>query len=155
MGEAYRGATSKPQGSAHDHPASRHPELRHPELPHPELQGRHSRPLDWRKRMSDNIAYALLVYTGLQIFVTMGALQGERKSLLPYLALVVLVAAIIPACRRFERRWNRLSDKQAADPELARWFRRDRLALWLLAIGLPFALTGLFKLLAAFFAPQG
>jgi hypothetical protein len=29
------------------------------------------RPLDWRKRMSDNIAYALLVYTGLQIFVTM------------------------------------------------------------------------------------
>lgn len=103
------------------------------------------RPLDWRKRMSDNIAYALLVYTGLQIFVTMGALEAEGGSLLPYFALV---AAIIPACRRFEKRWSRLSDAQAADPEFARWFRRDRIYLWLLAIGLPFLITGVFKGLA-------
>lgn len=113
--------------------------------------GRTARPLDWRQRMSDNIAYALLVYTALQIFVTMGALRGQSQSLLPYLALVVLVGAIIPACRRFERCWNRLSDDQAADPALDRQFRRDRLALWLLAIGLPFMLTGTFKLLAAVF----
>ncbi|MEP7222531.1 MAG: hypothetical protein ABI673_07675 [Novosphingobium sp.] len=110
------------------------------------------RPRDWRKRMSDNIAYALLVYTGLQIFVTMGALRGESRSLLPYLALVVLVVAIIPSCRRFERRWNRLSDEQAADPAMVRYFRRDQLTLWLLAIGLPFALTGIFKLLGSLFS---
>jgi hypothetical protein len=101
--------------------------------------------------MSDNIAYALLVYTGLQIFVTMGALRAQGASLLPYLALVVLVGAIIPACRRFECRWNRLSDEQAHDIALAAPFRRDRLALWLMAVGLPFALTGLFKLLALLF----
>jgi hypothetical protein len=106
------------------------------------------RPLDWRKRMSDNIAYALLVYTGLQIFVTMGALQGKGGSLLPYFALIVLVAAIIPACRRFERRWNRLNDEQAADPSFASYYKRDRMWLWLLAIGLPFVITGTFKLLA-------
>lgn len=111
-----------------------------------------ARPLDWRRKMSDNIAYALLVYTGLQIFVTMGALRSDQGSLLPYLALVVLVGAIIPACRRFERRWNRLSDRQAADPALGGYYRRDRLALWLLAIGLPFALTALFKGLALLFA---
>ena len=111
-----------------------------------------TRPVDWRRKMSDNIAYALLVYTGLQIFVTMGALKSEGGSLLPYLALVVLVGAIIPACRRFERRWNRLSAEQAADPSLAGPYRRDRLALWLLAIGLPFALTGLFKGLALLFS---
>ena len=110
------------------------------------------RPLDWRRKMSDNIAYALLVYTGLQIFVTMSALKGEGMSLLPYLALVVLVAAIIPACRRFERRWNRLDDVQASDPSLGTFYRRDRLALWLLAIGLPFALTGIFKGLALLFS---
>ena len=109
------------------------------------------RPLDWRKRMSDNIAYALLVYTALQIFVTMNALHAEGSSLLPYLALVLLVAAIIPACRRFERRWNRLDDVQAADPSLASYFRRDRLMLWLLAIGLPFLITGMFKGLALLF----
>jgi hypothetical protein len=110
-----------------------------------------AKPIDWRKRMSDNIAYALLVYTGLQIFVTMGALKAEGGSILPYLALVILVGAIIPACRRFERRWNRLSPAQAADPALARYFRRDQVLLWLLAIGLPFLITGAFKLLALFF----
>ena len=57
----------------------------------------------------------------------------------------MLVAAIIPACRRFERRWKCLSDEQAADPALRPLYRRDRLVLWLLAIGLPFALTALFK----------
>ena len=109
------------------------------------------RPLDWRKKMSDHIAYALLVYTGLQIFVTMGALHAKGGSLLPYFVLVLLVAAIIPACRRFERRWDRLDNVQAADPGLASFYRRDRLALWLLAIGLPFAVTALFKLLAMTF----
>ena len=108
-------------------------------------------PLDWRRRMSDNIAYALLVYTALQIFVTMEALRGQSQSLLPYLALIVLVAAIIPACRRFERRWERLDDDAAADPALAGAYRRDRLGIWLLAIGLPFALTGTFKLLTIIF----
>ncbi len=110
------------------------------------------RALDWRKRMSDNIAYALLVYTGLQIFVTMGALHGRGGSILPYFTLVMLVAAIIPACRLFERRWNRLGDAEAADPARRSAYRRDRLMLWLLAIGLPFAVTGLFKLLAMTFA---
>lgn len=109
------------------------------------------RALDWRRRMSDHIAYALLVYTGLQIFVTLGALKAEGGSLLPYFALIVLFGAIIPACRRFERRWNRLSDEQAADPALAYYYRRDRLTLWLFAIGLPFALAGMFKGLALLF----
>jgi hypothetical protein len=107
--------------------------------------------VDWRRKMSDNIAYALLVYTALQIFVTMGALKSDGASLLPYLALIILVGAIIPACRRFERRWNRLSEAQAHDPAMVGYFRRDRFMLWLLAIGLPFALTGLFKGLALIF----
>jgi hypothetical protein len=105
---------------------------------------RAAKPLDWRKRMSDNIAYALLVYTTLQIFVTMGMLETKGGSLLPYFALIILVAAIIPACRRFEKRWNRLSDSQAADPQFRSYYRRDQLWLWLLAIGLPFAVSGLF-----------
>jgi hypothetical protein len=111
-----------------------------------------ARPIDWRRRMSDHIAYALLVYTALQIFVTVGALKGERGSLLPYFALVVLVAAIIPACRRFERRWNRLNDVQAADPGLRPRYLRDLGWLWSLAIGLPLVLTGLFLTLEWAFA---
>lgn len=107
-----------------------------------------ARPLDWRKRMSDHIAYALLVYTGLQIFVTMSSLHGKGGSMLPYFALMVLVIAIIPACRRFEKRWNRLNDEQAADPSFVSYYRRDRMLLWAMAIGLPFLVTAIFKLLA-------
>lgn len=116
------------------------------------LEKENAHAADWRRRMSDNIAYALLVYTALQIFITMGALRSEGGSMLPYFALIVLVAAIIPACRRFERRWNRLTDEQAHDPALAGYYRRDQLRLWLIAIGLPFALTALFKGISLLFA---
>lgn len=112
---------------------------------------RTERKLDWRKKMSDNVAFALLVYTGLQIFVTVHALKTGSTSLLPYLALIVLVAAIIPACRAFESRWLAISDEAAADPAFRPAFRRDQALLWALAIGLPFVLTGIFKLLAAAF----
>jgi hypothetical protein len=100
---------------------------------------------DWRRAMSDHVAYGLLVYTGLQIFVTVKALSDGTSGLLPYLALIVLVAGIIPALRWFERRWVELDDAEAADEAYAQAFRRDITGLWLLAIGLPFALTVLFK----------
>ena len=105
-------------------------------------QKRAGRKLDWRRRMSDNVAYALLVYTGLQIWVTMGTLKNGSGSILPYFALIILIAAIIPGCRMFEKRWDGLSDREAANPELRDRFRRDQLLLWVSAIGLPFALTG-------------
>ena len=109
------------------------------------------RKLDWRRRMSDNVAYALLTYTGLQIFVTMSALKNGHGSILPYFALIVLVAAIIPGCRMFEKRWDYLSDGEAANPELRDRFRRDQVALWLCAIGLPLALTGAYLGVTALF----
>ena len=106
--------------------------------------------VDWRKRMSDTVAYGLLVYTGLQIFVTMQALEtGQSASMLPMLALVVLVAAIIPLFRHFERRWERLGDEAAHDPALRPAFRRDQAFVWACSVGLPFLLTGLFKALFA------
>ncbi|MEL7199755.1 MAG: hypothetical protein AAGL10_15700 [Pseudomonadota bacterium] len=111
--------------------------------------GEVSQERDWRKSMSDHVAYALLVYTGLQIFVTIKALAQGVSSILPYIALVVLVAAIIPACRWFEKRWTGLSDAEASDTAFASAFRRDIMALWVLAIGLPFALTAIFKMMFA------
>ena len=112
---------------------------------HSATQKRAGAKLDWRRKMSDHVAYGLLVYTGLQIFVTMSALKAGQGSILPYFALIVLVAAIIPGCRLFEKRWESLSDSEAANPELADRFKRDRLLVWVFALGLPFGLTGLFK----------
>lgn len=100
---------------------------------------------DWRKAMSDNVALALIVYTGMQIFMTVNALKAGFSSILPYVALVFLVGAIIPACRWFERRWINLGDAEAHDPQLVGAFRRDQIALWVLAIGLPVLMTALFK----------
>ena len=102
-------------------------------------------PRDWRKAMSDNVALALIVYTGLQIFVTVKALREGMSSILPYLALVLLVVAIIPACRWFEKRWKDLDDAQARDPALSGAYRRDQAMLWAMAIGLPFAIAFGFK----------
>jgi len=109
----------------------------------------HHHGLDWRRSMSNNVASALIVYTALQIFSTVHAMAKGFSSILPYVALVVLVAAIIPACRWFERRWINLSDEQAADESLRPAYRRDQVMLWLLAIGLPLALTAFFKMLFA------
>ena len=106
-----------------------------------------ARPRDWRKSMSDHVAWALLVYTALQIFLTVKAMSAGFSSILPYFGLVVLIAAIIPACRWFEKRWTGLSDEQAADMAYASAFRRDIIGLWSLAILLPLMLTGIFKLM--------
>ncbi|WP_379923108.1 hypothetical protein [Erythrobacter sp. R86502] len=100
---------------------------------------------DWRKAMSDHVAYGLLAYTALQIFVTVKALSEGTSGALPYLALIVLVAGIIPVCRWFEKRWSVLSDADARDPAFTAAFRRDTITLWALAIGLPFGLTLMFK----------
>ncbi len=104
-----------------------------------------SRSRDWRRAMSDNVALALIVYTGLQIFMTVNALKAGFSSILPYIALIFLVGAIIPACRWFERRWINLGDDEAHDPQLSGAYRRDQIALWLLAIGLPILMTAAFK----------
>lgn len=112
-------------------------------------EGHGAKTRDWRKSMSDHVAYALLVYTGLQIFVTVHAMKEGSNSILPYFALIILVAGIIPACRWFERRWITLSDDEGTDPAMAGAFRADALKLWALAIGLPFLLTGLFMLVSS------
>jgi hypothetical protein len=106
---------------------------------------------DWRRSMSDHVAYGLLTYTGLQIFVTVKALAEGHSSLLPYLALVVLVAGIIPVCRWYEKRWAGLDDAQALDPAFAPAFRRDAIGLWAVLIGLPFVLALVFKALLSLF----
>lgn len=107
----------------------------------------HARPVDWRKSMSDNVAIALIVYTILNIFLTVDAIKETGLKSLAMLCLVILVAGIIPACRWFEKRWRDLTEDEAHDRALAGAYRRDQLLLWLLALGLPFALTAMFKVL--------
>lgn len=114
-------------------------------------QAESSAKVDWRKKMSDNVAYGLLVYTGLQIFVTMHEIQGSSASILPLFVLVVLVAAIIPLFRHFERRWEHLTDEQAHNMAYKAAFRRDQIRVWLLAAILPLVITGAYRALSLLF----
>ncbi len=107
--------------------------------------GAHTRQRDWSKAMSDNIALALIVYTALQIFVTVEEMRAGMSSTVPYFALIVLVAAIIPACRWIEKRWKDLPDEVRSSEALKSDFRRDQVLLWALALGLPLAITAIFK----------
>ena len=120
-------------------------------LRHSEVQGHRAahKPIVWTKRMSDHIAAALLVYTALHIIVTMQAIKGEGGSILPYFGLVLLVGAIIPGCRLFEKRWERLAASGEPDERLRTLFVRDAVYLWVAAIGLPFAITGLIMALGS------
>ncbi|MES2698230.1 MAG: hypothetical protein V4647_01280 [Pseudomonadota bacterium] len=103
--------------------------------------------LDWRKRMSNHVAWSLLVYTAIQIvFNAIMLKHGGSASVLPYFALVLLVAAVIPGWRLLESRWTELSDAAATDPALAGAFARDRALIWVAALGLPLLMTGFFKL---------
>ncbi len=103
----------------------------------------------WEKRISNHVAYALLAYTGLQIFVVMGAIKGEGMSILPYLGLIALVGIVIPLCRRVEKRWQALSRSDRSDAGLTQIYRSDRLGIWLFAIGFPFGFVLLVKGIAA------
>ncbi|WP_298283944.1 hypothetical protein [Novosphingobium sp.] len=107
--------------------------------------------VDWRKKMSDNVAYGLLVYTGLQIFVTMHEIQGSSASILPLFVLVVLVAAIIPLFRHFERRWEHLTDEQAHNMAYKAAYRRDQIKIWAMAAILPIVITGGYRALSLLF----
>lgn len=116
--------------------------LRHEQV---RSSGQSRKRVDWNKRMSDHIAAALLVYTVLHILVTMQALKGDGGSILPYFGLVVLVAAIIPGCRLFEKRWERLAASGVPEAELRGLFKRDLVLLWVAAFGLPVVVTAVIK----------
>lgn len=102
----------------------------------------------WDKKMSNNCAAALLVYTMMQIFFVLGLIETRGMSIAPYFGLVVLVAVIIPFCRNFEKRWSELGNSGLSEQSLAAKFRADQVLLWLLALGLPLLFAGLIKAFA-------
>lgn len=104
----------------------------------------------WDKKMSNNCAAALLVYTMMQIFLVLGFIKTEGMSIAPYFGLVLLVGIIIPFCRNFEKRWKNIAKSGLTDASMAARFRMDQISLWILALGLPFVFIAIIKLADAF-----
>ena len=97
------------------------------------------------KRMSTHIAYALVVYTLLLIFIVSPELETKGMAIWPYLALVAQVGAVIPVCRNIERRWQALDAGNSG--ELEGRLKFDDVKLWAGAVGMPVLLMLLFKVI--------
>lgn len=93
----------------------------------------------WHRRMSNNLAGALVIFAGLQIFVISSVVATGATTLLYHVGIAVLIAAVIPAARRLERRWELLSDSDLSPHGLALRFRRDQMKLWAATLLLPLA----------------
>jgi hypothetical protein len=84
------------------------------------------------KRLSGHIAYALVAYTLLLIFMVAPVLKTENTAIWPYLLLVAFVGVAIVPCRNLERRWQANVGEQSEG-----LFRRDVIILWVAALGIP------------------
>ena len=80
----------------------------------------------YAKRMSGNLAGALVIFSLLQIFVV-ARLGG---SLLLHLGIIVAIGLFALAARTLERRWEMLSESGLPDAGLATRFRMDQLQVW-------------------------
>jgi hypothetical protein len=87
------------------------------------------------KRISTHIAYALVMYTLLLIFLVSPQMESKGTSILPYFLLVLLVGLAILPCRSLERRWN-MADNYDSN-SLNGTCNRDAVLLWVAAIGIP------------------
>lgn len=91
----------------------------------------------YSKRMSDNVAFALVIYTLMLIFVVTPSMESEGTSIFPYFMLVVFVGLVISPCHGLERRWQALQNNASGDGMLDSRFNIDRAILWFGAIGIP------------------
>ncbi len=105
----------------------------------------------YAQKISDHIAVALVAYTLLLIFVVTPAIEGKGAAIWPYFLLVILVAAVIPPFHKIDKRWQLLEKSELSSSGLETRFTIDRIKLWVMAIGAPFALALICRTLAATF----
>jgi hypothetical protein len=104
----------------------------------------------YAKRISDQIAMALIVYTLMLIFIVTPPLASGMR-IWPYFLLVVLVAAVIPYFRGLDHRWKALENSELGDSNLASRYAMDRAKLWIVAISIPLMLAALCRTVSAVF----
>jgi hypothetical protein len=98
----------------------------------------------YSKRMSDHVAFALVVYTLMLIFLVTPTIESGGTSIFPYFVLVLFVGAVIPLCRNMERRWQALDAATYNGDGLQTQFTADRFKLWIAALAIPAILAVLF-----------
>jgi len=86
--------------------------------------------MDYAKRISSQLAAALVTFCLLQIFIV--AKMGG--SLVLHLGVIVAIGGFAVAARGLERRWRVLEQSGLPESGLALRYRRDLLQLWTASI---------------------
>lgn len=89
---------------------------------------------NYRRRISNHIAFGLVTFAMLQIFVV----ASHGGLLLANLGVILVIAASIPGARSLERRWELLASGGLPSAGLATRYRRDVLTIWMVDLLVPF-----------------
>lgn len=95
---------------------------------------RAARKTDLRRRMSTNLAAALMAFALIQIFV----IAKMGGSLLLHLGIVVAIGGFALAARNLEHRWAALAESGLPEAGLMTRFRKDQIQLWAASLLAPF-----------------
>lgn len=98
--------------------------------------------------MSRHASGALLTFALLQIAGVVALSDMPGGSVLPFVALSVLLLVALPFSRMLERRWSGLASTALPSSGLMQAFRADRSRLWRLALIVPTLWIGLFAVVA-------
>lgn len=98
-------------------------------------------PKSLAKRMSDNVAIALVIYTMMLIFVTSPRMHFGDMSIIPYFMLVVFVGCAIPFCKKLENKWAAIEHAGTDTTDLTGSFNFDRIKLWVATFLVPILLA--------------
>jgi len=74
----------------------------------------------------------------------LSAVSDGATRFLPYVAVGLILVAVVPVARRIEQRWARMAENTLPSRELCKSFRGEALRLWAGAIVLPFLWVGAF-----------
>lgn len=98
----------------------------------------------WKRRISNNAAAALLVFTSLHIICFMAVAGYTGWRWINLLGIAIMIMLVIPAISKIEARWEALTREPLGPAEISTHFRRERLRLWVAAIFLPFLGSAVF-----------
>ncbi len=101
----------------------------------------------WDKKMCGQVAWALVIHTLLLIFFVTTKMESDSISIMPYFALVLMVAVYVVIGRWFDRRWRVLANSELSNTSLGLRYRLDVTMVWLTAIGIPFLWAALLSVL--------
>ena len=96
--------------------------------------GMTGRETNYCRRISNHMAFGLVTFAMLQIFIV----ASNGGGLLANLGIILVIAIFIPGAHSMERRWERLARGGLPSAGLTTRYRKDVLKIWTVDLIVPF-----------------